>query len=107
MRAGEAFSQVNVAAGTYGPYTLQGGFYQFLLVASGSGTATLEQVQPDGTWAAVPVWLDANAITSAPVTDFAASGDTGKVWLAPGRYRVVIATFTANYFTLVRIPTSE
>lgn len=103
MRATEAFKLSNVAAGTYpvkpdgnGDAYLFGGEYQWSYRGTGAGTVDLQQLSTDGsTWEPM--------ITQITVNTFA----TGAVKLPPGRYRVVIAGFTASYFNLVRVPSSE
>lgn len=102
MRGTEAFKLKNQAAGTYAvqpdgagaPY-LFGGRYQWSFDGTGSGTVDLKQLQADGS-TYVPV-----------ITQISATGKNGTVDLPPGVYQVVIASFTANYFTLTRVPVSE
>lgn len=102
MRSTEAFKIVNQAAATYNvqpdgagaPY-LFGGRYQWSYVGTGAGTVDLQELQADGaTWSPV-------------ITQITATGKNGTVDLPPGQYRVVIAGFTANYFSLIRVPVSE
>lgn len=103
MRATEAFKLNNVAAATYpikpdgaGDAYLFGGRYEYTYRGTGSGTVDLQQLSPDGsTWE--PVITQITAATYARNT----------VDIPPGRYRVVISGFTANFFTLTRVPVSE
>jgi hypothetical protein len=76
-------------------FGLDGGLYQATAVASWSaGSATLEQLGPDGTtWLSVATALSANG------------GVT--LYLPPGKYRWTIATATAVYVMVTRIPHAE
>lgn len=102
MRATEHFGKINVAAGTFsvipdgnGADYLFGGEYQFNGIGTGAGTVDLQYLGADGaTWEP--------AITQLTTTVY-----NQTVKLPPGRYRVVIAGFTANNFNLTRVPTAE
>lgn len=102
MRATEHFGLKNVAAGTYpvqpdgagAPY-LFGGRYKVDYKGTGTGTVDLKQLGPDG------------STYNAVITQITATTGTQTVDLPPGKYEVVIATFTANYFSLTRVPVSE
>lgn len=85
----------NAAAGTYGPFDLKGGLYAIDYVGTGTGTVTLQRLGPDGT-----TYLN---ITLTPAIT-ASSGDPSPQNLPPGRYQVVIATLTASYMTITRVP---
>ena len=116
MRAGESWAWLNVAAGTLelpdlnhagrtGPLVLQGGLYLMEYIGTNPTTCTLEKLGPDSsTWETVYTKLDS---TDAPVAALTTSGSLGRAWVPPGQYRIVVATSTANYVSLTRIPTSE
>lgn len=91
MRAGECYRKSNVAAGTYGPFTLMGGKYQIAVVATGTISVKLNILGPDGLTYLL-------AITEITANGFA------NYDLPPGTYQIVIATSTANYVTVTRIP---
>lgn len=77
---------------TTAAFALRGGRYNVDAVATfGGGTVTLQRLGPDTT-----TWLTA-------VTAFSASG-TQLADLASGNYRFAIATATAVYAAIVRIP---
>lgn len=104
MRAQESFSGSNVAAGTYGPYPVTGGKYRFSIVCTGTPSATVEQLMPDGS---TYVALFGRPNTATPGTFIGAlvtSGSFIDVDIPPGTVEVVIATSTANYFSLSRLP---
>lgn len=116
MRAGESYLLSNAAAGTYSispnanqAGVLQGGLYEINWVCTiGGGNLAVQKLGPDGsTWIVVPLALDTNAATVAPVVSLTASASTAKFWAEPGQYRIVITTSTANYVSVTRIPTSE
>lgn len=94
MRAQESARPfVNAAAGTSTAFILQGGRYAFAFNGTGTGTVDLRGVGPDG----------ATAI-AVGLTQITATAGYQVVELPPGSYTVVIATFTANYVSLTRIP---
>jgi hypothetical protein len=102
MRATESFKLSNVAPGVYsvkpdgnGDAYLFGGEYQLQGFGTGTGSVVLNQLSADGTtWEPV-----APAITAYPILV--------NYRLPPGRYQIVVVTFTANYISLTRVPTSE
>ncbi len=87
----EAKSFSNIAAST-AAFSLLGGKYAIMSNATGSGTMGLQMQSPDGT-TFVAVHTAFAAVTGFAVVD-----------LPPGQYKFVIATFTAVYATIVRIP---
>jgi len=91
MRAQEAVKFENIAA-TTSAFVLNGGKYQFAVAATfGGGSVGIEMLGPNGSsWLLV-----ATALTAAGVATYD---------LPPGQYRVVIATATAVYVTIVRVP---
>lgn len=100
----ESFQSKNVAAGTYGPYALAGGYYEFALSCTGTPAAQVEKLMPDATtW--TKVFGRQNVADQSAYLDVLVTEDK-LVYenLAPGSYRVVIATSTANYFALTRVP---
>jgi len=93
MRGTEAFNKSNVAAGTYSPFVVSGGYYQFFAKATwGGGNMQLNQLAPDGV-----TWVANGAAITADGFQY--------VYLPPGQVQVVVTTSTANYFSLCRIPT--
>ena len=90
--ATEAFRLTNVAAGTY-TFTLLGGVYAWDTKSTGSGTVDLKIIAGDNT-TAIAV---ATQIT-------ATSGFQSPMYLPPGNYEIVIATFTASYVVVARVP---
>lgn len=116
MRAGESFVLRNVAAGTYKispqgkqPGVLQGGWYELAWICTiGGGNLAVKSLGPDSsTEIVVPMTLNTNAQTAAPVTSLTASSSVARFWAPPGQYEIVITTSTANYVSVARIPTSE
>ena len=105
MRAGESFLLSNVAAGTYNTGALQGGRYRLSAHATwGGGNTILQQFLPDGTTAftlfgnpstATGPGTQVGSLTADGVIDFT---------LQPGEHQIVIATATASYVSLTRIP---
>lgn len=89
----DRFKLSNVAAGTY-PVVLRGGSYWFEFNGTGSGTVDLKKLGPDGT------------TYTARATQVTATVGQQTISLPPGQYQVVIATFTANYVEITRIPTA-
>lgn len=98
MRSVDAFAFVNVAA-TPAAFNLIGGKYGVTVAATGSGTVTLERLGDDGS-TYVPVNMPGTVATPAAL---AANGMI-VVEVPAGTYKLVIATFTANYLSIVRIP---
>lgn len=94
MRSQESFLPFNNAApGTSAAFYLEGGLYQIDIVCTGTPSATLNRVGPDGS-TLIP--------TSAAIT--ASGGVIAPQYLPPGIYKAVIATSTANYLSVTRIP---
>jgi hypothetical protein len=92
MRPGESVQPFkNTAAGTK-TFSLQGGQYMFAFVGTGTGTVDLKMLGPDGA-TYIPCGL----------TQITATTGQQVLFLPIGQYEVIIATFTANYVTLVRI----
>ncbi len=82
---------VNAAAGTV-KFQLLGGIYCWDFVGTGSGTVDLKRLMPDGTtYLAVATQITAT------------TGTQTSLYLPPGSYEAVIATFTANYLTITRL----
>ena len=92
QEAEDGVSFKNISA-TTATFNLLGGRYYFSVIATGSGSITLEIQGPDG---------------STFVTAATAVTATGAVVveLPPGLYKFVIVTLTAIYIQLARIPTS-
>ena len=76
---------------TTDPFPLTGGLYGMDYIGTGWGTVTLEKLAGDGT----------TYVTAA--TAFAANG-YATAYLAPGTYRLAVATATAVYVKIVRVP---
>lgn len=91
MRAVDGSYLNNVAAGTY-TFTLAGGMYAWTTSSTGTGTIDLKLVDGAGTAHAVATQITATA------------GFQTGMYLPPGTYEVVIATFTANYVGVTRVP---
>lgn len=91
---GDGDLRQNVAAGTIGPFKLRGGLYQIETGSTGSGTIDLKKLGPDGT------------TYTARITQITATTGYAQVTLPPGTYEWVVATFTANYLSITRIPTA-
>jgi hypothetical protein len=90
---GASFS--NIAA-TTSAFTLEGGKYSAAAIATWSaGSVKLQALGPDGS-----TYLS----VSSP-TDFSANGFAAAVDLPPGQYRFTIATATAVYASVWRVPT--
>ena len=84
----------NQSAGTFGPFTLRGGTYWIETKSTGSGTIDLKRLGPDGT------------TYTARITQITATAGQQTIALPPGTYEWVVATFTANYLEIARIPTA-
>lgn len=82
----------NAAAGT-AKFSLRGGRYAVVYSGTGTGTVDLKMLGPDGT-----------TYIACGLTQITATTGYQVVELAPGAYEVVIATFTANYVGITRIP---
>lgn len=86
----ESVQFANISA-TTAPFALIGGMYGVAAVATwGGGSATFEQLGPDGT-----TWLTVFSFT-------ANDGET--YYLTPGSYRFEVATATAVYLSVTRVP---
>lgn len=100
----ESFQANNAAPGTFGPYTLQGGSYEFALSCTGTPAASLQKLMPNGS-AFVAQYGRPNTATPGTYINSLITADKLTFDdLAPGQYQVVIATSTANYFTLTKVP---
>lgn len=82
----------NIAA-TPAAFALRGGKYAIAATATGTGTMGLQMLGPDG------------ATFVAVHTAFATVAGYAVVDLPPGQYTFAIATFTAVYASICRIPT--
>jgi hypothetical protein len=79
-------------ASTTAAFTLRGGKYAFTVTATfGGGTVKLQTLAGDGS-----TWLDISSQTAAASV---------AVDLAPGQYRIAIATATAVFVIVGRVPT--
>jgi len=81
----------NIGA-TTAAFQLRGGKYAIAGAATGAGTMGLQMQGPDGT-TFIAVHTAFAAVTGFAVVD-----------LPPGQYKYVIATFTAVYASICRIP---
>lgn len=89
---GQLFSNISA---TTAAFRLLGGKYAVAAVATfGGGSVKLQTLGPDGS-----TWLSV-----AAATDLSAAG-YGLVDLPAGQYRFTIATATAVYASVTRIPT--
>ncbi len=89
----EAVQFSNIGAVNTAAFALRGGRYSLLAKSTGAGTIDLKVLLPDGaTWQAVATQITATA------------GYQTSLELPPGQYRFEIATFTANFLTICRIP---
>jgi hypothetical protein len=92
MRAPESFWIQNLDA-TPANILIKGGVYVLDAVATwGGGSLTLTRRGPNGS----------TYLTAA--TALTADGTSGAITLPPGEYRFTIATATAVYASLVRVP---
>lgn len=91
MRAVDGYSAENISATTSG-FKLAGGKYGIAVAATfGGGSVGLQKLHSDGTtWLAVITALTAAGYTTADIP--------------AGTYRLVIATATAVYASIERIP---
>ena len=104
MQHGESFKAANAAAGTFGPYALEGGTYELALSCTGTPACALQKLMPDGV-----TYVDqyGRPNTATPGTYIKSLVTADKIVfpdLAPGTYQIVISTSTANYFNLTRVP---
>lgn len=92
MRASESFRGEDKAAGTYGPYSVTGGYYQRAAHSTwGGGSLSLKQLLPDNS-----TYLTLGTDLSADGVDY--------FYLPEGQYEIVITTATHTYFALTRVP---
>jgi hypothetical protein len=82
----------NLGSANSAVFSLYGGLYALDVVASGSGSVTLERLGPDG-----------STFISTALTLSATGTIQGQ--LPPGEYKLVVATLTAVYACVVEIPT--
>lgn len=88
---GDARTFSNIGA-TTAAFELKGGKYAIASTATGAGTMGLQMVGPDG-------------VTLVPVhAVFATTNGYAVVDLPPGQYKYFIATFTAVYAAICRVP---
>lgn len=123
MRAGESFhwggaiGGAGVAPGTLqypddnnpnkvGPLVLQGGTYEVEIDCTGTPALAVQKLGPDGATFTAR-FITPDAAQGTPAASLIASGASGKLVVPPGLYRVVVATSTANFVSLTRIPMSE
>lgn len=84
--------QSNIGVGTTTAFDLRGGDYFVQSKSTGTGTIDLQRLGADGaTWVAA-------------ITQITATAGLQRISLPPGSYRWVVATFTANYLEVIRIP---
>lgn len=86
--------QSNIAPSTTTSFYLRGGSYWVETKSTGTGTIDLQRLGPDGT------------TYTARITQITATAGQQTLSLPPGTYRWVVATFTANYLEITRIPTA-
>lgn len=92
MRAQESQAPfVNAGAGSV-TFELLGGRYFFDYKGTGTGTVDLTMQAGDTTY------------NPCGLTQITATTGFQIIELPPGQYKVTIATFTANYCTITRIP---
>lgn len=104
MSANESIKFSNIAA-TTSPFVLVGGCYMVNCKATGYGTIKLQVLGPDGvTYLDIKQAFD-NAGTEQDdvIGTFAADGSK-VLALAPGQYRLTVASCTAIYVTVTRVP---
>lgn len=114
MRAGESFKLSNVAAGTYpvkpnsgNVQALQGGHYFLDLICTGTPSLKLEVLGPDGTTYTEVLPIKSGVGFAGTPATIVAAGLYWYFYLPPGNYQIVIATSTANYVSLTRVPEAE
>lgn len=121
MHATESFILKNVAPGTFpvvmgnsgggdgsGRNYIMGGRYALDLICTGTPALEIQKLGPDGSTYLSIVYYFNNAGTEADLVigKLLLSGQSKSLDLAPGIYRIVIATSTANYVQLTRVPVS-
>lgn len=93
MRAGESFSYNTLTATSSGTFYLIGGKYLLEAVATwNSGSLALQRVMPDG----VTVYT----VTGGSLT----ANGTAALDLAPGAYKLTVASATNLFSAVTRIP---
>ena len=90
----EHLVQSNIGVGTTAPFTLRGGSYWIETQSTGTGTIDLKKLGPNG------------STYTARITQITTTAGQQTISLPPGTYEWVIATFTANYLAITRIPTA-
>lgn len=93
MRGTDGINLSNVAPGTT-KFGLSGGRYCLDTLSTGTGTIDVKQLAGDG------ATYNGCGVTTVSAT----SGFQTGIELPPGQYEIIIATFTANYISLTRIP---
>ena len=93
MRAYEYKTFTNIAA-TTAAFTLLGGKYGVEVTATGAGTVKLQRRSLDG----------ATFVSVSAATDFATVAGYAVIDLPPGTYQFTVATFTAIFAEIARIP---
>jgi hypothetical protein len=92
VRGQEAWVPFNNGAnGTVTGGALRGGKYA--VIFTGTGTVDIKRLALDGT-----------TYQACGVTQITATAGYQVLDLPPGQYEAIIATFTANYLSVVRIP---
>lgn len=84
----------NIAPSTTAAFSLRGGSYWIETKSTGAGTIDLQKLGPD------------QSTYTARITQITATAGQQTISLPPGTYRWVVATFTANYLEITRIPTA-
>ena len=93
MRATDSIKAANASA-TTSAAKLDGGIYTLFATATfGGGTVKVQALSNDGS-----TWID---VANGSLT---AAGSAGPLYLPPGQYRINIATATAVYAALTRVP---
>lgn len=105
MRALNGFSFSNVASSQQFTLTEDAGDFLMEVIGTGFGTVELQKLGPDGsTYLSLKAPFN-NTSTEADliIGSFAANGSK-VLRLSPGKYQVTIATTTAVYVRISRIP---
>lgn len=93
MTPGQGYAASNISA-TTAAFQLKGGLYGIAATATwGGGTAKLQIQAGDGS----------TYVSMASATDFSADAYV-TANLPPGQYRITVATASAIYMTITRIP---
>lgn len=93
MHAQESVKPFNNAAAGTVTFELRGGRYAVEFAGTGTGTVDVKGLGPDGA-----------TFIAVGVTQITATTGYQVVELPPGQYEAIIATFTANFLTLTRVP---